>query len=81
MLWGCVSVMPAEQREPRAAPGTEATHQLTRGARVLEAGCELGAHVRAKGSSGVFFQHRTRTIKLASKWAGDRQASNRVITG
>lgn len=73
--------MPGEQRWPRAAPGTEAMHQLAPGARVLEAGCELRGHVRAKEGAGVFFPHRTCTVKLASKCAGARKASRRVITG
>jgi len=81
MLRRGVSVMPAEQRWMTAAPGAEAMHQLSWGALVLEAGCELGGHMRVKEGSGVFFQHRTCTVKLASKWAGARQASERVITG
>lgn len=81
MLCRCVSLMPAQQRRMRAAPRTEGMHQVGRGAQVLEAGYELGGHVRAREGSYDFFQHRTCTIKLASKWAGARQASGRVITG
>lgn len=53
MLWGCVSATPTEQRRTRAAPGTEAMHQLAWGAgvwqQVVSWGCMSG-----QGKAWVF---------------------------